>query len=129
MPIPLDPRKKPIDVKVHVKSGAGVDIMWADGHSSHYDFAYLRDECPCATCNDERAKKESIAVAAPGGGVFAPLPMFKPKPRAQTASQVGNYALSISFSDGHATGIYSYEHLRSICPCVECAKAFRTAGN
>lgn len=128
MPIPLDARKKPVDIKVHVKSGAGVDITWSDGHASHYEFAYLRDECPCATCNDERAKKESMAVAAPGGGGFAPLPMFKPKARAQAASQVGNYALAIAFSDGHATGIYSYEHLRTICPCEECAKAFRTTG-
>src|SRR5215472_6745013 len=54
MPTPLDPRKKPTSVKIHVSSGTGVDIIWADGHASHYDFAYLRDECPCATCNDER---------------------------------------------------------------------------
>ena len=49
MPIPLDPRKKASDVKIHVKTGAGVDIVWADGHASHYDFAYLREECPCDT--------------------------------------------------------------------------------
>ena len=53
--------------------------------------------------------------------------MFKPKPRAQAATQVGNYAIQISFSDGHSTGIYSYDHLRKICPCAECAKAFRAS--
>ncbi|HEY2545138.1 MAG TPA: DUF971 domain-containing protein [Candidatus Acidoferrum sp.] len=129
MPIPLDPRKKPADVKIHVKSGAGVDIIWADGHASHYDFAYLREECPCATCNDERGKKEAFAAnatASPGAPSFPALPMFKPKPRAQAASVVGNYAVSISFTDGHSTGIYSYDHLRTICPCPECAKAFRS---
>jgi len=126
MPIPLDPRKKPTDVKVHVKTGAGVDITWFDGHASHYEFAYLRDECPCATCNDERGKKDAFAaVAAPGSSSFPALPMFKPKPRAQSAAQVGSYAISISFTDGHSTGIYSYDHLRSICPCADCAKAFR----
>ena len=132
MPIPLDARKKPLDVKVHVKTAAGVDITWADGHASHYDFAYLRDECPCATCNDERAKKEAFAAAtaspATSAASFPPLPMFKPKPRAQAASVVGNYAISISFSDGHSTGIYSYDHLRTICPCAACAKAFRSSG-
>jgi DUF971 family protein len=127
MPIPLDPRKKPLGVKVHVKTGAGVEITWADGHASHYDFSYLRDECPCATCNDERGKKEAFASAAStGGNSFAPLPMFKPKPRAQSATVVGNYAIQISFTDGHSTGIYSYDHLRTICPCPECAKAFRS---
>jgi DUF971 family protein len=126
MPIPLDPRKKATAVKVHVKTGAGVDITWADGHASHYDFAYLREECPCATCNDERGKKDAFAAAAPAANSFAPLPMFKPKPRAQAATVVGNYAVQISFTDGHSTGIYSYDHLRNICPCAECAKAFRT---
>src|SRR5262249_32015141 len=58
MPIFLDPRKKPPAVKIHVSTGAGVDITWADGHASHYDFPYLRDECPCATCSDEREKKK-----------------------------------------------------------------------
>jgi DUF971 family protein len=129
MPIPIDPRKKPANVKVHVTSGAGVDITWSDGHASHYDFTYLRENCPCATCSDERGKKEALAAAAPGFASSAVLPMFKPKPRAQAATSVGNYAIQISFSDGHSTGIYSYDHLRAICPCAECAKAFREAAD
>jgi prepilin-type processing-associated H-X9-DG protein len=126
MPTPPDLRKKPTSVKIHVSNGTGVDITWADGHASHYDFAYLREECPCATCNDERIKKAELKSAAPGFASSAVLPMFKPKPRAQAATQVGNYAVQISFTDGHSTGIYSYDLLRSICPCAECAKAFRT---
>ena len=126
MPIPIDSRKKPATVKVHVSSGAGVEITWSDGHVSHYDFAYLREECPCATCNDERIRKSAMAGA--GAASTAALPMFKPKVRAQTATAVGNYAIQITFTDGHATGIFSYDHLRSICPCAECAKAFRAAG-
>ena len=121
MPIPLHAGRKPTSVKVHVSTGAGVDITWEDGHASHFDFVYLRDNCPCATCNDERAKKESLAGASPAFASSAALPMFKPKPRATAATQVGNYAIQISFSDGHSTGIYSYDQLRSICPCPECA--------
>jgi DUF971 family protein len=127
MPIPLDPRKKALDVKVHVSTGAGIDIAWADGHRSHFDFAYLRDECPCATCNDERGKKEAFATAV--NKPSAVLPMFKPKPRAQSATIVGNYAVQINFSDGHSTGIYSYDLLRTICPCAECTAAFREAAH
>jgi prepilin-type processing-associated H-X9-DG protein len=127
MPIPIDPRKKPASVKIHISTGSGVDITWADGHASHYDFPYLREECPCATCKDEREKKQELASAAPALASSPVLPMFKPKPRAQSATQVGNYAIQFSFNDGHATGIYSYDHLRTICPCPECATAFRTA--
>src|SRR5436309_16031592 len=121
MPTPLDPRKKPTSVKIHVSSGAGVDIAWADGHSSHYDFAYLRDECPCATCNDARIKKEGEGNPAPTLMSSPLLPMYKPKAKAESATPVGQYAIQISFSDGHSTGIYSYDHLRSICPCAACA--------
>jgi len=123
MPTPIDQRKKPKDVKIHVKSGAGVDITWADGHTSHFDFPFLRENCPCATCNDERGKKE-VAIEFPMKS--SPLlPMYKPKARAQGATQVGNYAIQINFNDGHSTGIFSYEYLRTLCPCEECAKAFR----
>jgi DUF971 family protein len=138
MPIPIDSRRKPSSVKVHVSSGAGVDITWADNHSSHYDFAYLREECPCAMCNDERQKKAqaqekdeqlkkenpSLAVAPVLSSPL--LPMFKPKLTAKAAYAVGNYALRIDFSDGHATGIFSFDFLRTICPCQECACEYRT---
>jgi DUF971 family protein len=123
MPLPIDQRCKPASVKIHVSSGAGVDINWADGHSSHFDFAYLRDECPCATCNDERIKKAELGEASTAFASSPMLPMFKPKARAQSANAVGQYAIQISFSDGHSTGIYSYDHLRSICPCAECQAA------
>jgi prepilin-type processing-associated H-X9-DG protein len=123
MPIPLHAGRKPTSVIVHVSTNAGVDITWADGHVSHFDFPYLRDNCPCATCNDERDKKSALAEASPAFASSPALPMFKPKTRATAATQVGNYAIQISFSDGHSTGIYSFDHLRSICPCAECAKS------
>lgn len=131
MPIPPDQRKKPADVKVRVSTGAGVDILWADQHTSHYDFTYLREQCPCAICDDERRKKEDASAHAGGTAHIgstsgAVLPMFKPRPTARAAKAVGNYALQIDFSDGHATGIYSYDYLRTICPCEQCAKEFRT---
>jgi DUF971 family protein len=97
MPIPLDVRKKPTSLKVHISTGAGVDITWADAHTSHYDFPYLRDSCPCAMCNDEREQK----------------------------AKAGQAAIQIQFSDSHATGIFSFGHLREICPCEACAREFR----
>jgi DUF971 family protein len=137
MPIPIDARRKPASVKVHVSSGAGVDITWADNHSSHYDFAYLREECPCAMCNDERQKKaagqqkdmqlkkENAPLGVPPAVSSPLLPMFKPRLTAKAAHAVGNYALQIDFNDGHATGIFSFDFLRTICPCEECAREYR----
>ena len=42
MPIPLDQRRKPASMKIHVSTGAGVDIAWADSHANHFDFAFTR---------------------------------------------------------------------------------------
>ena len=123
MPIPIDVRKKPINIKVHVTTGEGVEVIWSDGHASRYPFPYLRDLCPCALCNDEREKNARVGSAT-GGAV---LPMFKPRVTAKGANAVGSYAIQIQFSDGHTTGIYSYEHLREICPCEACGRDFRAA--
>jgi DUF971 family protein len=83
----------------------------------------LRDHCPCALCNDEREKK-----AKGGASPSSPLlPMYKPRVTAKSANAVGNYAVQIQFSDSHATGIFSFEHLREICPCPACERDFRAA--
>ena len=123
MPIPIDARRKPASVKIHVSSGAGIDITWSDGHASHYDFASLREQCPCAMCNDERREKQAQEQSALSS---AALPMYKPKITAKAAHAVGNYALQIDFNDGHATGIYSFDFLRTICPCDACARQYRS---
>jgi len=124
MPLPLDVRKKPAGVKVNVTTGEGVEITWSDGHASRYDFPYLRDHCPCSLCNEERSKKAAVQAKQGSGAV---LPIFKPRVQAKAAAAVGNYAIQIEFSDGHAAGIYSFEHLREICPCQECGREFRGA--
>jgi len=114
-----------MDVKVRVSTGEGVEITWSDGHVSHYTFPYLRDLCPCALCKDEREKKENATVTSGGPAPNPLLPMFKPRVTAKKAMAVGNYAIQIEFSDAHATGIYSFEYLREICPCEACARDFR----
>jgi DUF971 family protein len=122
MPIQLDERKKPSGVKVHLSTGEGVEISWADGHASRYTFPYLREHCPCAMCKDEREKKNSTPAANL-------LPMYKPRVTASKASAVGSYAIQIEYSDGHATGIYSFSFLREVCPCEECQKEFKGMGH
>ncbi len=124
MPAPQDPRKKPVRVQVHVTSGTGVDVQWSDGHASHYDFVYLREHCPCASCADERSR-EAARTAEQNPASPNPLPIFRPRPSARAAAPVGNYAIQISFTDGHSAGIYSFDYLREICPCPDCEKAFR----
>jgi DUF971 family protein len=37
-----------------------------------------------------------------------------------SVAPVGNYALQFRWSDGHDTGIYTFEYLRKLCPCPHC---------
>ncbi len=122
----MEPSADPKSVKVGLTTGSGVDIEWKDGHRSHYSFIFLRDACPCALCDDERArsgrKPGDPPKTAPGA-----LPMFKPAVKATSAEGVGKYAIKFHFNDGHELGIYSWQFLRDVCPCEEC-KALQSAG-
>jgi DUF971 family protein len=112
----------PKSVKVHLSSGEGVDIEWKDSHKSHYSFAFLRDACPCALCDEERRKsgRKPGLHAAPKAGE---LPMFKAAAKPLSAEGVGKYAMKFKWNDGHELGIYSWQWLREICPCAECTAA------
>ena len=84
-------------------------IEWSDGQRREYTFGALRRSCPCATCREKRGQQEQsralLPVLAPQEA--QPLRVLGMKP-------VGNYAYSIAFSDGHDTGIFSFELLRSL---------------
>ncbi len=87
-------------------------IVWRDGHESHYVGAVLRGLCPCASCQDEDTGQRLI------------LPMhISDDLEFHGIEMVGRYALQFEWSDGHRTGIYSFEHLRRLCPCAACRKA------
>ena len=108
----------PKAIRVNKTSGTGVEIDWIDGHQSVYKFQYLRDACPCATCDDEReAQGRDFGEPPKPKGA---LPMFREPARPSEISPVGNYAINFTWNDGHASGIYSWEFLRLICPCTEC---------
>lgn len=116
-----DPRTDPVNVKVLLTTGEGVVIAWRDGHESRYTFPYLREQCPCATCRERRAQGQSVVQSRVRGD----LPIYQEPARALRAEPVGHYAVRFDFSDGHTTGIYSFEYFRRICPCEEC-RAKRT---
>ncbi len=91
-----------------------VRVIWSDNHQADYGVTYLRKRCPCAGCSAEIRKKSN--------------PIFPPPPPPEKlevtkVNPMGNYALAFQFNDGHNTGIYSFEYLRDICPCPQCAKA------
>lgn len=89
----------------HIKASAIVRITWEDSHAGEYAEAYLRGYCPCALCQGHGAQRRFIPVE---------------NAKLQGIEAVGNYAIEFRWQDGHTTGIYSYEYLRSLCPCSAC---------
>lgn len=84
-------------------------ITWEDTHESVYDTTFLREQCTCAACQDEWSGTRKIQ---PGQLPKTVTPI--------SIDSVGQYGLKIVFSDGHSTGIYTYETLRQLCQCSQC---------
>jgi len=106
---------------IAISKSKGIKIDWKDRHRSEYSLGYLRDECPCATCTGAHGTvPQKTDYSAPSKDLFQ---MYKPVLKMLNVEQVGGYAIRIDWSDGHNTGIYSFDHLRSICTCAECVAA------
>lgn len=84
-------------------------VVWDDGHNSLYTLRYLRQNCPCAACRDEWTGVRTLNLESVPADI-----------KALHVELVGNYAVHFTFSDQHATGIFSFKFLREICPCEEC---------
>jgi DUF971 family protein len=78
-----------------------VKLVFDDGVAGEVPYDTLRGYCPCAGCQGHWA--EAIRFHAPA----RPVEPVNIEP-------VGNYGVSIHWSDGHATGIYRFDFLRQI---------------
>jgi DUF971 family protein len=111
---------------IAISKSKGIKIDWKDGHHSEYELVYLRDKCPCAQCTGAHGTppREPQANKPQDNN---PFQMYQARLKMLGVEPVGNYAIRINWSDGHNTGIYSYEHLRHICNCAQCLSKHSTA--
>jgi DUF971 family protein len=109
----------PAKVRVKKTEGTGVEIDWQDGHKSSWNFVWLRNACPCATCHEER-EKTGRPAGEPKPKAQTLLMMYEAPARPVEVSQVGKYARKFKWTDGHESGIYSWEYLRRVCQCDVC---------
>ena len=96
-------------IEIRRVDGREVHITWADGHRSVYANKALRETCPCAGCVDELTGKRTLDPRS-----------VRPDIRADDIGLVGRYAVRFGWSDGHGTGIYTFQKLRERCPCEAC---------
>jgi ATP-binding protein involved in chromosome partitioning len=89
--------------KIELRSRKELYIQWSDGRDSSLEPRALRLACPCATCVDEFTGQRKLNPADVIETVWP-----------QEISPVGRYALNFQWSDGHRTGIYTFEQLRKL---------------
>jgi len=100
------PGTTPVDIAIDRDDA--VTLTWPDGHLTRLPLRLLRDRCPCAAC----ARGHRVGDVAVSGAVD--------DLRIAGAELVGAWGLGLAWSDGHATGVYRWDVLRSWCGCAAC---------
>ena len=88
--------------KIDVDRHTGVTLTWSDGRVDLFDLAELRANCPCAECRERRKAGQAVW---PRSGSHQPLSILD-------ARLVGAFGIGFEWSDGHGTGIYTWDALR-----------------
>lgn len=83
--------------------GKVLRLHWEDGKRTASTARSLRMACPCAACVDEWTNARTLDPASVPEALAI-----------QEVAPVGNYALRITFSDQHATGIFPWPVLREV---------------
>src|SRR5260221_9713679 len=91
-----------------LKDAGLLELDWADGTTSPLPFKLVRARCPCASCVDEFTG-ERILDETTIPETIVPVKM----------GFSGNYALKITWSDGHSTGLYTWDLLAEIARCTK----------
>jgi len=95
-------------VKFKKLNSENILIKWDDDKEFTITLQYLRDRCPCASCAGESVlwreyKPSPLKILVPG------------KYELKSVEVIGNYAIALTWGDGHSTGIYAFDYLRRIC--------------
>jgi DUF971 family protein len=93
-------------LRLKIVSESKLEIDWSDSVISSISIQRLRNSCPCASCREKSIETPNpLRVLTPSE--ILPLRLIKMEP-------VGHYAYKITWSDGHDSGIYSVDYLRSL---------------
>ena len=83
-------------------------FKWGDGLESYIELKTLREKCPCANCEGEKDVFGNIYNGTPS-------PLNENSFLLKGLQPVGYYAIRPFWNDGHHSGIYSFEMLRTLC--------------
>jgi ATP-binding protein involved in chromosome partitioning len=94
---------KEVPMALDRRDSRSLAVRWQDGFEQTIDVRDLRLACRCAACVDEMSGRAVLDPAT------VPLNILPTR-----IWSLGNYAIGVSFSDGHSSGIYTFGQLRSM---------------
>lgn len=80
-----------------------LEVTWPDGRIDRAGYHAIRSQCPCASCRDEWTGERILDPAS-----------IRSDLKLTGMENVGTYAVQFAWNDGHSSGIYTWETLRSI---------------
>jgi DUF971 family protein len=89
---------------IDVTDDGALRVRWPGGREVLLPAVRLRDLCPCASCVEEGTGRKLLDPAT----IPADIRPLELRP-------VGSYAVQLVWSDGHSTGLYSWQTLRDAC--------------
>tara|TARA_Y100000590_G_C15730663_1_gene1016900 strand:- start:1626 stop:1997 length:372 start_codon:yes stop_codon:yes gene_type:complete len=101
----LEKKPRPTEI-AYTKRDKILRVLFDDGFEFKFPSEFLRVESPSA---EVQGHSQTEKIIVPGKKYVGIINIEK----------VGHYAIKIDFTDGHNTGIYSWEYLYKLGKCYE----------
>lgn len=95
-------QRAPEHLRAH-RDPPALEVRWSNEESRHVPYRLLRESCPCAACVDEITGERILDITTIPDDI-----------RPADIAFVGNYAVKVTWSDGHDTGLLTWDKLRAL---------------
>lgn len=99
----------PTTIRAH-QADQVLELAWEGEEPARVPYRQIRAQCPCASCKDEWTGERLIDPDS-----------IRPDLKIEAMEPIGNYAVRLSWNDGHSSGLYTWDHFRRLA--VEAGQA------
>ena len=92
----------PANIRAH-QADQTLELVWDEQSTDRLPYRHVRASCPCAACKDEWTGARILDPAS-----------IRPDLKLEGMEPVGSYAVRFSWNDGHASGLFTWEALKTL---------------
>lgn len=92
----------PSNIRAH-QAAQALELVWDEARTDRVPYRTLRGMCPCASCRDEWTGERLLDPAT-----------IREDLKLEGMEPVGNYAVRLSWNDGHSSGLYTWDFLKEL---------------